>query len=261
MPGSMAVCVTVRARVRRPPPHDTVHADQAAHCESAQSRAHNCAPHSFESVSGGQSLAVMVTLRDRIVVPPPHDTEHGAHDDHCDTLHAHAALVHAFESLNAPHAAPPFAGGVTTARVRRCSPAPHSCEHGLQVDHSLSWQSSTHAAAEHGALSLSAGHGAPLQLASVVAVRVRVRMPPLPHDTEQVDHAAHADTAHATGQQPRPQFAVSLSGGHGMPPLAAALVAARVRVFVADGPQLAVHVDHAAHADTAQSTGACIQAG
>jgi hypothetical protein len=100
----------------------------------------------------------------------------------------------------------------------------------------------------------------PLQLASVVAVRDRDRMP-LPHVAVQLDHAAHVDTAHATGQQPKPQFAVSLSDGHGVPPFAAAVVVVRVRVFVADEPQLDVHVDHAVQADTSQSTGGSAHAG
>jgi hypothetical protein len=138
MPGSTAGCVTVRARVRRPPPHDAEHADHAAHSDNTQSRAHSCALHSFESLSGGQSLAGIVTLRERIVMPPPHDTEHGAHADHADTLHAHGAFMHACDSCSAPHAAPPFDGGTAIARVRRCSPLPHSCEHGLQFDHRLS---------------------------------------------------------------------------------------------------------------------------
>jgi hypothetical protein len=261
MPGSTAARVTVRARVRRPPPHDTEHADQAAHIESAQSRAHGCVPHAFESVSGGQSLAAIVTLRDRVVVPPPHDTGHGVHVDHTDTPHAHAGCVHACDSLSAPHAAPPFAGAATTARVRRCSPVPHCCEHTLQLDHMLSWQSLAHAAAAaHGSLSDSDGHGEPLQLASVVAVRDRERVP-LPHVAEQLDHAAHVDTTHATGQQPRPQFAVSLSDGHGVPPCAAIRVTVRERAFVADAPQLAEHADQAAQGDTSQLTAGSAHAG
>jgi hypothetical protein len=260
MPGSTAACVTVRVRSRRPPPHVTEHADHVAHAESTQSRAHGCVEHAFESDSGGQSDADMVTLRERDVVPPPHVTEHGDQFDHADTAHAHAACMQGCDSLSAPHAAPPLAGAATTDRVRRISPVPHACEHALQFDHMLSWQSAAHAAAEHVSLSLRVGQGVPPHAASVVAVRERERMP-LPHVAEHVDHDAHAETAHATGQQPRPQLVVSESAGHGTPPFAAALVAIRLRVLVADAPHVAVHDDQAAHCDTSQSTGGSAHAG
>jgi hypothetical protein len=68
--------------------------------------------------------------------------------------------------------------------------------------------------------------------------------------TEQLDHAAHCDTVHGTAQQLKPQLTVSLSDGHCAPPRSAACVTVRERAFVADAPQVAVHCDHSAHADT-----------
>jgi hypothetical protein len=260
MPGSTAACVTERARSRRPPPHVAEQGDHVAHAESTQSRAHGCVEHAIESVSGGQSDADVVTLRERDVVPPPHDTEHGDQFDHADTAHVHAACMQGCDSLSAPHTAPPLTGAATTDRVRRTSPVPHACEHALQFDHGLSWQSTAHAATEHASLSLRVGQGVPPHAASVVAVRERERMP-LPHDTEHADHDAHAETTHATGQQPRPQLMVSMSAGHGMPPFSAARVGVRVRDFVTEVPHVAEHADHAAHCDTWQSTGGNAHAG
>ncbi len=247
-------------RSRRPPPHDTEHADHADHTARTQSRAHGCVEHATESESGGQSLAAIVTLREREMVPPPHDTEHGDQFDQAETPHAHAGCVHGCDSLSAPHIAPPLAGGATTDRVRRCSPVPHACEHVLQFDHMLSWQSVAHAAVEHASLSPSDGHGVPPHDASVVAVRVRARVP-LPHVAEHAAHDDHVDTMHATGQQPKPQFTDSLSDGHGVPPLAVARVVVRVRDLLAVAPHVAVHADHCAHCDTSQSTGGSAHAG
>ena len=149
-----------------------------------------------------------------------------------------------------------------TVRARSRRPPPHVTEQGDHVAHAESTQSRAHghAVTEHTSLSLRVGQGVPPHAASVVAVRDRERMP-LPHDTEHADHDAHAETTHATGQQPRPQLMVSMSAGHGMPPFSAARVGVRVRDFVTEVPHVAEHADHAAHCDTWQSTGGNAHAG
>lgn len=249
IPGSMAGCVTLRARVRRPPPHETEHAVHDDHVESTQSRAHGVMPHGLTSDSGGQSMADTVTLRVRVAVPPPHDAEHVVQADHSVTAHAHAPCEHTRDSVSSSHAAPPLADAVFTMRWRRWSPVPHACEHGLQFDQTLSTQSTAHAAGEHGSLSRSDGHAVPPHCASVVTVRWRARVP-VPHVTEQLDHAAHCDTLQGTAQQLKPQLTVSFSDGHCAPPRSAACVTVRARAFVADAPQVIEHCDHSAHADT-----------
>jgi hypothetical protein len=193
-------------------------------------------------------------------VPAPHVTVHGDHVDHSDTAHAHAACVHGCDSLSASHAVPPFDGVTTTERVRRRSPVPHVCEHALQFDHMLSEQLTAHAAAEHGSLSDSDGHGEPLHIASVVTVRLRARVP-LPHVTEHIAHADQFDVMQLTGQQPWPQLIDSLSVGHGVPPCMAAFVTVRERDFVAVVPHVAVQAAHADHVVTSQSTGGSAHAG
>lgn len=77
----------------------------------------------------------------------------------------------------------------------------------------------------------------------------------MPHVTEHDDHDAQLVTEHDTGQQPKPQLAVSLNDGHAVPPLAGACVTTRVRSFVADVPHVAVHAPHDDQFDTVQCTG------
>lgn len=81
------VCVTDRVRSRVPPPHVTEHADHSAHAPTWQSRAHGCVLHVVESLSGGQSAALLSTVRERAIVPPPHGSEQLDHADHADTVH------------------------------------------------------------------------------------------------------------------------------------------------------------------------------
>jgi hypothetical protein len=246
--------VTVRERSRRPPPHETEHALHVLHTLTTQSCGHGCVLHAVASLSGGQSAALVTIVRERDCVPPPHDTVHGDHADHCVTEHVHTPKLHACVSLSASHAAPLLAGATTTLRVRRESPGPHICEQAPHVVHALSWQSIGHAAGAHASLSLSGGHEAPLHCASVVTVRVCVRVP-LPHVTEHDDHVDQPLTTHDTGQQPKPQLDVSESSGQAAPPLAGCTVTVRVRVLVADVPHVAEHAPHALHSDTSQCTG------
>jgi hypothetical protein len=254
MPVPTCDCVTVRVRSRRPPPHAAEHAAHVDHGLTRQSRGHGVVLHACASESSGQSGPLCVTVRERDCVPLPHDTVHAVQVDHCDTAHMHAPRSHGNVSLSAPHAVPPLAGGVTTLRVRRKSPGPHVCEHELQVDQLLISQLTGHNAGEHDSFSLSGGHCAPPHEASVVTVRAREREP-VPHVTEHDDHAAQLVTTHDTGQQPKPQLAVSDNAGHAVPPLAGACVTVRVRSFVADVPHVAVHAPHADQFDTVQCTG------
>jgi hypothetical protein len=253
-PVPTCACVTVRARLRRPPPHVTEHVDHIDQLLTTQSSGHGCVLHAKASLSGGQSEALVTMVRVRDCVPPPHDTVHGDHADHCVTEHVQTPRLHDVVSLSASHAVPPLAGGTTTLRVRRDSPGPHICEHAPHEVHALSWQLTGHAAGEHASLSESGGHEAPLHCASVVTVRVCVRVPE-PHVTEHDDHVAQLLTTHDTGQQPKPQLAVSESCGHAAPPLAGETVIVRVRVLLAIVPHVAEQAAHAVHSDTSQLIG------
>jgi hypothetical protein len=188
--------------------------------------AHGGKPQSLVSNSGGQSDAFWITLRSRVELPEPHVAGHAVQVDHSVTTHAHCGIcAHGRRSLSASQAAPPFAGATCTMRWRCSSPLPLVCEHALQFDHALSLQSIAHATvAEHGSVWSSAGHSVPSHIACVASMRTRVRVPPLPHVTEQLDQVVHAVTMQSTGQQPKLQDADSFSSGHGVPPCAAARV-------------------------------------
>jgi hypothetical protein len=202
----------------------------------------------------GQSLAIVMTVRDRVIVPLPHVFVHADHALHDDTWHEHGACVHGCESMSAPHGAPLPTGCWKMTRVRVCAPVPHVCEHALQVDHPPIWQSKLHADRAHVSISLSGGHGGPLHCGSVAILRPRVRVP-LPHVTEHIDHCDQVSVTHETGQQPSAQLVVSFSEGHGSPPSAGATVTVRWRSLLADVPHVAEHSDHADQRDTRQSTG------
>jgi hypothetical protein len=233
-----------------------VHADHSDHVDVAQLTAHAARVHVCASLSTGQSPADLVTMRCRVCMPVPHDSEHIDHADHADTSHEHAGRVHARASLRASHAAPPAAGATTTLRVRRSSPAPHVCEHMPQFVHADSEHATGHAAAaEQSSVCASSGHAAPPHAGCTVAARVRVRFPPLPHVTLQLVHAAQPPTAHDAGQQPVPHGWLSTSPaapGHGAALPVAAFVTVRVRCCVPP-PHVAVHAVNTDHGDSSHA--------
>ena len=86
-------------------------------------------------------------------------------------------------------------------RLRVCEPPPHEAEHDPHAPHAdttQSWPPPSHEPVLHAWVWVRLPHGVPPWLAGVTTVRVRSWMPP-PHSAEQVPHALHPDTAHATG--------------------------------------------------------------
>ena len=84
-------------------------------------------------------------------------------------------------------------------------------------------------------------------------MRVRSCEPP-PHDREHADQAPNAERTQSTGHASVLHACVALSGGHAMPPCAAAVDTERVCVCEPP-PHDTEHVDHAENAVTTQCTG------
>jgi len=149
-----------------PPPHEAEQTDHAVHSETTQSTAHACVLHACSRFVSGHAAppfdAGVVTVRVLVWTPPPHALEQAPHSDHDDTWHetAQTGAVHAWVSDRAGHAAPPYATGVVTERVRVWTPtAPHVDEH---ADHALqppTWQSTGHAWTLHACVCVKAVHG------------------------------------------------------------------------------------------------------
>ena len=81
----------------------------------------------------------VVTVRVRVICPPPHDTEHEPQALHADTAQSIGQLpaLHDVESVSDGQALPPLAGAVVTVRVRDLLPLPHVVEHADQFDQLL----------------------------------------------------------------------------------------------------------------------------
>lgn len=93
-------------------------------------------------------------------IPPPHVAEQmqslGKMSElvrhvYAPYTHApHGGMAHDTNTSRLEHGAPPFAGGTTIVRVRRCTPAPQDTEHGPSGTHADSTQSTGAACAMGG---------------------------------------------------------------------------------------------------------------
>ena len=114
--------------------------------------------------------------------------EHALQADHPLTsqLTGHGWLLHDCVRFKSGHAAPPWAGSVTTERDCDCKPPPQRSEHVVQADQALTAQSMGHGCALQGRDSEVAGHADPPKAAAVETRRVRDCEPP-PHEREHAE--------------------------------------------------------------------------
>ncbi len=142
--------ITVRRRVRVPPPHLTLHSLQSPNSLTTQSTGtgHGWVLHSRVSVNGGHSLppleggVTMTPVRD--CFPPPHGSLQGPKSGNLTTQSTgigHGMIMQGRVSSSAGQAAPPFDAGVTTVRVRFWVPGPQAALQVLQSVKALTLQS------------------------------------------------------------------------------------------------------------------------
>jgi hypothetical protein len=128
---------------------------------------------------------------------------------------------------------PPHDSGVIE-RVRDCEPPPHDTEHAPQFDHKPIWQLTGQQTLLQPCESTTADSAHVPPHDAGVIVRLRVCVPPVPHDAEQADQPDHGKMTQFCGQQPGEQARDSvklLASGHG-PPLVAGVTMVRERVSV-----------------------------
>jgi hypothetical protein len=139
----------------------------------------------------------------------------------------HAWVLHGTSWVTSDgHAAPPFVGGVSTARVWFCSPPPHVVEHTPTSFHGVMTQSPGHGCVPHATVCVRSPMHVPPPDAGVATVRVWFCVPP-PHDDEQMVALTHAEKVqlmtggvhadapagedHSTGQSMHPDAPVVLA--------------------------------------------------
>jgi hypothetical protein len=119
-----------------------------------------------------------VALRERLMLPAPHDAVHALHAPHAPSEQsvAHACTLHACVSALCGHALPPDDGAVTL-RDRVMLPAPHVVVHVLQDVHVPFSQSTAQACLLHAcrpsAPSSPAAHARPPFACDVLTAKYR----------------------------------------------------------------------------------------
>jgi hypothetical protein len=120
----------VRVRVLVPASHEVEHSLHTPKSESTQSTGPGEVLHACVSASVGQPTppfwSVRVTARERSCVPPPHVAVQGPQAAHEETSQstAHACVLHACDSVVAPHATPPCWEAISMVRERDWVPLP-----------------------------------------------------------------------------------------------------------------------------------------
>ena len=203
-PSPELAVITLRARMRVPPPHKAEQLPHAAHVDNMQSTPlHSAALHPRLSASAPQAVppfsAAVTTARLRDWTPPPHVAEHAPHPAHVEATQATGQSEVRVSDRSGGHAAPPFDAGVMMARVRLCEALPDAhAPQAVQPDTTHATPSPTHPSSLHARLSDTAGHAVPPLLAAVTTARDRDWAPP-PQSALQVLHTDHDDTWQSTG--------------------------------------------------------------
>ena len=237
MPPKLCCRTIVRDRSCVPFPQDCVHGPARRHGVYWQSIGHGFVLQWWCSSNDGHDLPPCIgattTVRDRDCAPTPQVAVQAV-----KVLHAlnsqsilHGCELHAGSFCSCGHALPPCAGCVVTRLVQGIlnTPPPQVLEQlaatprdrsefnrsNLRGCSSVSIvgghvqlptaQSTGHRAkgesCTQGAVSLSAGHGAPLCCAAETIERMR-SFTPSPHVPEHTPHAPQSDTEHGSGQGP-----------------------------------------------------------
>lgn len=121
---------------------------------------------------------------------------------------------------------------------------PHSALHGSQSQEGVTTHGTGHGGPVHGVDDDSdVGHAMPPLSAGFVIVRVHVYDDDLPHAAGHEPHC-QALTWQSCGQGAPTHGCDSVSGGHGLPPLAGVTSTDLVQYLVPLAPHVALHVPH-----------------
>jgi hypothetical protein len=241
LPLCTAAVTTLRALVCTPPPHASVHADQADQAETPQ------------STEGSRIVTVRTTRggdADR-----PYLLVHAYVTEYVPGTPMRTLLtpMATMRSLITPstlsaHVAP----GSTYSLVASASYVT------LALPERVRTGSLGHAPVLHACSPVCAGHALPPNRAAMSAGRVRVRVPPAPHVAEQVPNADQSPTTQSTGQAWALHTRSSSFAGHRActaSARASSAFAAVARLFWRPPPHDFVHADQADHLYTGQSAG------
>jgi len=174
--------------------------------------------------------APLMRLRERLLLPSPHDLLHVLHAVQSPTRQStgHVVRKHAIVCDTCAHAAPPKWASRTMLRVCVCSPSPQLVEHLLQPVKTVISQSIGHAPVPHARVWRSSGQVFPPNAASTLTLRSCCCVPP-PHVSEQGVHAPNGVTSQSMGHGWLLQGNDSMRTGHCLPPNFAGVIAARAR--------------------------------
>ena len=156
----------LRLRIWVPEPHDLVHALQPEYSETTQSTAHAAELHVFTSLRCGQvyppCIACLITERERIVMPVPHDLVQVVNAEKLETRQCvgQCSPLQTCVCDAGGHALPPCWAAVTW-RLRVCEPPSQVLVHVVHASNSPYWQSTGQCPVLQGADSESAGQSSP----------------------------------------------------------------------------------------------------
>merc|ERR1719359_2599360 len=142
--------------------------------------------------------------------------------------------------------------GLKTSLLRVVMPESHSFEHGVHSDHSgSSSQGLSQASTLHSIVSDRSPHGSPPCSASVIALRMRLCMPP-PQSFEQMPYSDHSSTTQSIGHGCMLHASFSIMIGHSAPPFDAGVTT--WRVIVSSPPPHSTLHSPGIHSPTSQSS-------
>lgn len=267
-PPNAEACVTVRVRVRCPPPHTALQSPHWPHALTEQSTGHSCALHVALSCDAEHAVPLHAAAtsvgRVRDVVPPPHVIEHWLHwlqlpIMQCTAQHSVAQVE---VPTSAAQTAPPQRCGAITERYLLRVPPPHALLHGsqdpqLDTSQSASILPSTGHGGQvsvlHGRSSFIAPHATPPSEGTTTTARLRTCLPP-PQYTVQAPQSDQLVSAQSTGHGWTLHDCDAASAGHAAPPQATAVSTVRVRDWLPE-PHEASQELHSCQLDTVHATG------
>merc|ERR1719305_1939938 len=191
--------MTLRTRALIPPPHVLVHMVKVPHSDTVQSTGQAPSKHVRVAEVAGQfswpSRRLIVTERVRDCVPTPHFAEHGLQSDHGVIVHTRlqSHSLHCSASWKTSQGTPPWAGQVSTGRLRMRKPPPQVLVQVPNAPHAPSLQSTGQFLMPHLTFSVRFGHLNPPLWACEITLRERT-FQPLP---QVLVHGADAGAADA----------------------------------------------------------------
>jgi hypothetical protein len=154
-----------------------------------------------------------VCTRERLWLPPLHDTVHVLHGENAPWTQsvAHACVLQLCVSVLCGHARPPYSA-MPTVRVRDWLPAPHDLVQVLQLVNSSASQAIGQSCPLQSCVSDRCGQALP-PLVGSVCTRERLWLPPS-HDLVHVLHAENAPSTQSVAHGCVLQLRVSARYGH-----------------------------------------------